>query len=304
MPPPVEIQPSVLFGISPSGFVPLKSMGVAQAGTVFPSIDGSRFLNIVMEGEAYFIQTKTLKNEAWKLGRVFKQRSVTFSEDVNQGGVAGLVNVSLAATKSVLSNFLDIYMGCMAVAGGPTAMAITGMNTVVAGGKIKQNYTLYCEALEAFVADNQELSRLMPFFHKNIYVQLILGRIEAELQGQARQLVNGMIPVHKAVKPIIGVFLGKVGEDAMKRTLRGTRDIIKDVLLKVIDHVMSKGEGLSETQVNLLAVKHIVPMYKDMSHIEIPESTAEEMVREAARNPVAIRPRLVKIARAIDALQG
>ncbi|MBK9152891.1 MAG: hypothetical protein IPM25_01450 [Chloracidobacterium sp.] len=304
MPPPVEIQPSVLFGISPSGNIPLKSMGVANAGTICPSIDGSRFLNIVMGFDAYFIQTKTLPSESWKLGRVFKQNRMTFAEDISEGGVAGMLNVSLAATKSVLSDFLDIYMGCMAVAGGPTAMAITGMNALVQGGKIKQNYSLYCEALEAFVADNQELRRLMPYFHENIYVQLILGRIEAELQGKARELVNGMIPVNKAVKPIIGVFLGKVGEDAMKRTLRGTRDIIKDVLLKVIDHVIAKKEELSETQVNLLAEKHIVPMYKAMSHIEIPISRAEEIVREAARNPAAIRPRLVKIARAIDALQG
>ncbi|HMQ02763.1 MAG TPA: hypothetical protein PKD26_02500 [Pyrinomonadaceae bacterium] len=304
MPPPVEIHPSILFGISPYGEVPTHSMGSAKAGSVFPSIDGSRFLNIVMEGEAYFIQTKTLANESWKLGRVFKQRSVTFSEDVNQGGVAGIVNVNLSATKSVLSDFLDIYMGCMAVAGGPTAMAITGMNTVVAGGKIKHNYSLYCDALAAFVGDNQELSRLMPYFHENIYMQLFLGRIESELQGKTRDLITGAIPVHKAVKPIVGVFIGKVGEDAMKRTLRGTRDIIKDVLLKVIDHILTKNETLTSSQIDLLAEKHIVPMYEAMSGIQIPDSRAREIIKEAAGNPTRIRPRLVKIARAIDALHG
>ncbi len=300
---PQEVDPAVIWGIPNTGSVQLRPHGLAEAGSIYPACDGRRFLATVGGGEAYFIQVEALPSERWKEGRLFKQSAFYFGADV--GGFSGtsrILNVKLAATKSVLSDFLDIYLGCMAVAGGPTALAITGMNLVVAGGKIKRNYSLYCDALEAFVGNDMELRRLMPTFHEQVYVGLFLGRIESDLTGKAKEMAAGAIPAPKAVKGLIGVFLGKVGEDALTALLKTLKDLINEVLIKTIDHVLAKKPALTEEQIRLLAVHHVVPMINKVSRVAMREDRAKEIVREAVRNAAAVKPRLQKIAAAIEAL--
>ena len=104
------------------------------------------------------------------------------------------------------------------------------------------------------------------------------------------------------MKALIGVFVGKIGEDAMKTTLSGIRDIIRDVLLKVIDHSLTKNEPISKEQVTKLASHHIVPMYAKMSRVAMRQDRAEAIIQEAVAKAALVRPRLVKIAKAIDAL--
>lgn len=302
---PQEIPPLTLLGLTPTGRVDIKLGYIQQAGQVFASIDGSRLLCYAQGfGDVYYMQVDTKPAETWKKGRMFVQSNAAYRSDVNVGGVAYHVNLNLAASKAVISNFLDIYMGCMAVAGGPLAWSITGMNLVVAGGKLKRNYELYVDALEAFVSDNMELRRLMPVFYDHMYAELFLGRIEADLTGKAKDLVTGAIPAPKAVKGLIGVFLGKVGEDPMKRMLDGIRGIIVNVLLKVIEHVTTSGKPLAQEQVQQLAFHHIVPMYAAMSRVPMRQDRAEAIIREAAKNAAATKPRLLKIAKAIEALNG
>lgn len=300
---PMEISPLTLLGATPSGRVDIKLGYIQYAGQVFASIDGSRLLCYAQgQGDVYYIQTEPKASEPWKKGRVFVQSNAGYRQDVGVGGVAYQVNLNLAGSKAVISNFLDIFMGCVAVAGGPVAYAVTGMNLLVAGGALKRNYALYTEALEAFVSDNMELRRLMPTFYDHMYAELFLGRIEADLQGKARDLVTGAIPAPKAVKGLIGVFLGKVGEDPMKRMLGGTREIIVDVLLKVIEHVLSTGKPLAADQVQKLASYHIVPMYAKISRVGMRQDRAEAIIQEAAAHAAKVKPRLVKIAKAVAAL--
>lgn len=301
---PVEVHPTVLVGITGSGHIDIQGGGFTQhVGDTLSSIDGARLLCYASMLEAYFIQVTALPSERWKEGRLFKQSVPAYRQDVNQGAVHRHLSPTLKATKKVISNFLDIYLGCLAVTGGPFAYGITGMNLMVQAGKIKQNYSLYCDALEAFVSDNMELRRLMPTFHEHVYAELFLGRIEADLTGKARDFISGAIPAPKAVKGLIGVFLGKVGEDALKRTLTGIRDIIREVLLKVIDHVVTKNEKLSKDQIQKLATHHIVPMYAKLSRVPLRQDRAEAIVREAVDHAALVKPRLVKIAQAIDALE-
>ena len=232
------------------------------------------------------------------------QSNAGYRQDINVGGVAYHVNINLAGSKEVISNFLDIFMGCVAVAGGPVAFAITGMNVLVAGGKLKRNYALYTEALQAFVSDDMELRRLMPVFYDHMYGELFLGRIEADLKDKAKDLIKGAIPAPKAVKGLIGVFLGKVGEDPMKRMLSGIRGIIVDVLLKSIDRVAETGQPLAADQIQKLASYHIVPMYGKLSQVAMRQDRAEAIMREATSNGAKVKPRLLKIANAIEALNG
>lgn len=299
---PQEVNPLHLLGATPSGRVDIKLGYIQQAGQVFASIDGSRLLCYAQgKGDVYYIQTDTKPIEAWKKGRVFVQSNSGYCSDVHVGGVAYHVNLNLAGSKEVISNFLDIFMGCVAVAGGPVGFAVTGMNVLVAGGKLKRNYALYTEALEAFVSNDMELRRLMPTFYDHMYAELFLGRIEADLKDKAKDLVKDAIPAPKAVKGLIGVFLGKVGEDPMKRMLEGIRGIIVDVLLKVIEH-SAGGKPLDADQVQKLASYHLVPMYGKLSQVALRQDRAEAIIREAAKNGAQARPRLLKIAKAIEAL--
>ncbi len=300
---PVEISPNVIAGIPHGGTLHTPSQGIAEAGTVYPSIDGSRLLTHVVELNAYYIQTDDNTNQPWKIGRVFKQNAGSFGMDISVGGTSAIVAKKLAATKSVISNFIDIYLGCMAVAGGPVAWAVTGMQVVVAGGKIKQNYDLYCRALEAFVDDDMALRKMMPVFYDHMFVELFLGRIEADLTGKVKEMAVKGIVKNKAVAQLVGVFIGKIGEDAMTRTLKGMSKIIREVLLKVIDHCI-QGKPLSEDQIEKLSHHHLIPMYGNLSRVPLRMDRSKEVLRECARHASAVRPRLEKIAKAIDALVG
>lgn len=302
---PQEVSPLILLGATPVGRVDFK-LGYAQsAGQVFSSIDGSRLLlNAAIFGDVYYMQVGEKGVIPHHRGRVFVQSYDAYRQDVDAGGVAYHVNLNLAGSKAVISNFLDIFMGCLAVAGGPVALAITGMNVLVAGGKLKRNYALYTEALQAFVSDDMELRRLMPVFYDHMYAELFLGRIEADLKDKAKDLVKASIPAPKAVKGLIGVFLGKVGEDPLKRMLEGIRGIIVDVLIKSIDRVAETGQPLAADQIQKLASYHIVPMYGKLSQVAMRQDRAEAIMREATSNGAKVKPRLLKIAKAIEALNG
>jgi hypothetical protein len=302
---PREISPLTLLGATPSGRVDVR-LGFSQvAGQVFSSIDGARLLLYATPfGDVYYAQVGERGIIPINKGKIFVQSYNAYRVDINEGGVAYHVNINLAGSKTVISNFLDIFMGCLAVAGGPVAYAITGMNVLVAGGKLKRNYALYTEALEAFVSDDMALRHMMPVFYDHMYAELFLGRIEADLKDKAKDLVKGAIPAPKAVKGLIGVFLGKVGEDPMKRMLNGIRGIIVDVLLKSIDRVAETGQPLTADQIQKLASYHIGPMYAKLSQVPMRQDRAEAILREATGNGAKTRPRLLKIANAVDALTG
>jgi len=300
---PIEIQASDLFGVSSGGSLPTVSQGKAEAGTVYPSIDGRRLLTHVIGLQAWYIQTEVNTNEIWKVGRLYRQDSWSFGMDVSVGGTSNLLAKSLSGTKEVISNFLDIFIGCVSVAGGPVGWSILGMNVVVAGGKIKQNYAEYDSALEAFVGDDMALRKLMPIFYDHMFVQLFLSRIEADLTGKAKEMATGALIKNKAVANLVGVFVGKVGEDAMKKMLTGINKIIKEVLLPIADHVITKGQ-ISTEQVHQLVTHHLIPEFGKLSRVPMREDRAKEIIRETQANPQAVKARLQKIAKALDALNG
>ena len=223
--------------------------------------------------------------------------------DVSVGGTSNLLAKSLSGTKEVISNFLDIFIGCVSVAGGPVGWSILGMNVVVAGGKIKQNYAEYDSALEAFVGDDMALRKLMPIFYDHMFVQLFLSRIEADLTGKAKEMATGALIKNKAVANLVGVFVGKVGEDAMKKMLTGINKIIKEVLLPIADHVITKGQ-ISTEQVHQLVTHHLIPEFGKLSRVPMREDRAKEIIRETQANSQAVKARLHKIAKALDALNG
>lgn len=308
---PVERPGTDVVGIEIGGSLPLASGGYAEAGTVYPAVDGSRLLTHVIGLQAFFIQTDDNTKQPWKVGRLYQQQTGSFGTDIGLGAVASSLKRRLAGTKATISNFMDIYLGCLAVAGGPLAWSITGMQLVVAGGQIRQNYLKYEDALEAFVGGEMILRDKMPVFFDHMFVELYLGRIEADLTGKAKEVAAGFIAkkfvkteaAEKVLSGTIGVFIGKMGEDAMKRTLKGISGIIREVLLKVIEH-KAIGKPLTEDQVELLAKHHMIPMYDKLSRVPLRMDRAKAIVREAYDNAATVKPRLEKIAKAVDALAG
>jgi len=308
---PIEIPGSFLLGINSGGSLPLASGGTAEAGAIYPSVDGSRLLTHVIGLQAFYVQTEDATKQAWRVGRLYQQPTGGFGMDIGVGALASILKKKLAGTKATISNFMDIYLGCLAVAGGPLAWSITGMQLVVAAGKIRQNYRLYEDALEAFVGGDMILREKMPVFFDHMFVELYLGRIEADLTGKAKEVAAGFIAkkivkseaAEKVLSGTIGVFIGKIGEDAMKRTLNGMSGIIREVLLKVIDHKLS-GKPITDEQVELLATHHMVPMYGKLSQVPLRMDRAKAIIREAAESALTVRSRLEKVAKAVDALAG
>jgi hypothetical protein len=187
----IEIPASDLAGIGYGG-ERMTTDGLITAGTDYPSKDGSRLLTHIIGIYAYYIQTSVLSGEQWKVGTVYKQEVWAFGSDVGRGNTISTLKRQLAGTKSVITNFLDIYLGCLTVAGGPLAWSITGMQIVVAGGKIKQNYDLYQDALSAFVDDDMALRKMMPIFYDHMFVELFLARIEADVSAKDGRIDRDM----------------------------------------------------------------------------------------------------------------
>ena len=67
--------------------------------------------------------------------------------------------MNLAASKKVIEEFMDLFMGVLSVAGGPVAMGITGMNLLVSSGKIVRNYDTYKKAIEVILYNRSFIER-------------------------------------------------------------------------------------------------------------------------------------------------
>jgi hypothetical protein len=85
---------------------------------------------------------------------------------------------------------------------------------------------------------------------------------------------------------------------------QGFGDVYVDVLLKSIDRIAEPGQPLSTDQVQKLASCYIVPMYGKLSQVPMRQDRAEAIMREATGNGSKVGPRLLKIAKAVEALTG
>ncbi len=297
-----EIYAEDLYRIGPGGVVHDNGGFTAEAGLNYPSVDGSRFFYGTANNEAIFIQSDTNGGDPTRRGRIFYQKPSDFVSDINRGAIGADLTKRLAPTKAVLKNAMDIYLGVLTVSGGPVAWTVTGMNLLVAGGQLKQNYSKYCAAMEALVDAQTGIRPKMPIFYEHVIGELVIGRIEQELRGKGRALITGAIPGPKVAGKLVGVFLGKVGENKLKQRLNAIKKLIQEVLLKVADHVNSKNEGLSETQVEQLCTHHVIPILRDAGAVTPPMSRAKEIIRETERHAREMRPQLNKIAVAIGVL--
>lgn len=304
MPEPRELRATDLIGIEPNGSVNSHTInGIYETGMIIPAIDGKRYFYGTAGSEAIYIQVGISAAKLKKLGSIYAQEIPSFSWDTGPGGVASGVIQRTGATKAVIKNFLDIYLGVLSCAGGPVAWSITGMNLLVAGGKVKQNYAVYRDALEALVDNKLYFRTNMKIFYETILGELFFGRMEEELMGRAKDYLSEAMPGPKVAGKLVGVALAQIGENHLHQRLGTVKKMIENVLLKVADHVISKNEQIGEEQVKALAVHHLKPLLDETGVvINGPMSRAEAIIRETSKNAKFARPRLKKISTAIGAL--
>ncbi|MDQ4122457.1 MAG: hypothetical protein M3209_13545 [Acidobacteriota bacterium] len=297
---PMEIPGWQLMGIAPTGTVQTYSNGIIEAGTIVPGPDGERFFYGTAINDCLYVLVKPKAENQNKLGKIFQQGRFSFQQDVTLGGVGAEVFRRTNATQKVLKAWLDIYLGALACAGGPLAMAITGMNLVVLGGKIKQNYQLYFDAAVELVVAKEFCRTRMPVFYRTVLEQLIFGQYENWAMGKAKDFLSDAVPGPKVAGKLVGVLLGQIGEDHLQQRMKSISALLKEVLIKVAVHCGEKREKLSETQIEQLS-KHVIKQVAPGGHPPSAQE-AKEIIRETERHAVSLPTMFKRIAAAVDTL--
>jgi hypothetical protein len=292
------------------GSVYTQFLGTLDAGTRLVAIDGERLLHATaggkFEGEVYYQLTATKKGQEHLRGRYFRQSMVGFSNAVGVGGVAGDVIRRTAATQAVIKNFLDVYLGALACAGGPLAWSITGMNVLVTTGQVIRDYRTYEDALVAILSCRKELKEHLRTLYDEVFYTLLIGTIEQKLKSKGKEALADAVKGPKLAGKLVGVLLGAVGEDRMKERFKAVKELCTKVFVKVAQHSMEKGRGLgtvtiSEEQADLLAKHHILPIFNETSLGNMPLSVGAQIAREVSAwwN---MKSTYVKVAAALEKL--
>lgn len=307
---PRELQATDLMNIEPSGSVDNGGIyGVYESGTILPAIDGKRYFYGTAGNECIYIQAGISASKPKKLGSIYAQQTTSFKMDIGIGGVSDGVAQRTTATKSVIKNFLDIYLGVLAVGGGPLAFAISGMNILVAGGKIKQNYAKYEAGMVEMLVAKKFCSKRMPVLYRVVLHNLLFGTLEKYAVGRCSELLSEAIPGPKVAGKLTGILLGKLTEDPLKKRFEVIKELLQKVLFKVADFVADEDGEVNEEQVADLAKLYVVPLLSqtgtNVFQGESEESIlkdSQEIVRETARHAISIRTMFKRIIIALDAL--
>lgn len=287
-----------------TGTVQLRPNGVAEAGNIYPAPDGHRFFFGVYDPDCVYILVKANPGHIGRLGKFFLQDRFSFAGDVSQHGYAGELSTRLAASKTVISGFLDIFMGVLSVTSGPLALGITGMNLLVAGGKIKRNYEIYARAMEVLLYNREFIRTNAPTLYGVVMVELAYGQLEKMISGQAKDALLNAVPGPKVAGKIVGVLLGKFGEDEFKERLKILNELFKEVLIKVAEHASTNWpKPIEADQVQKLAYHHVVPILSRRGILKYMDQKAgEKIVAETAANCLGLKGPLKKISAALDVI--
>jgi hypothetical protein len=124
--------------------------------------------------------------------------------------------------------------------------------------------------------------------------------LEKLLTGRAKEALLDAVPGPKIAGKVLGVFLGKFGEDKLKVRLKMVNKLFKDVLIKVADHAaQTYPNKLSNQQVSDLA-KHVIKSLNEPGLLVLPQSTGEDLIREVVDSCLGLQGPLKKISAALD----
>jgi len=262
----------------------------AQAGQFWASIDGERFFHSSAGDYIYYLQTKAVPGKGSAVGKFFAQHKTGFKYDITQGGTASGVSRLTAGSKAVITTFMDVFIGTVALAGGPVGWGIMGMNAIVLGGKVVRNYTVYEDAMVAILAARKEMRDKMPVFYRTVLWELYFGIVEQQLVGRSKDILSEAIPGPKVAGKLVGAILGAMGEDKFQVRLKTLKELFSEVMEKVAQHAMDANQAigakkivLSDEQVKKLAALHVKRILKKTNIVMPTDAEMEEIVREAAR---------------------
>ena len=297
---PVEIEAWDLMGIAPTGSVQTLSNGIVEAGAMISGPDGRRFFYGTAGNDCLFILVKPNANNASKTGRVFMQGRGSFQSDSTFGGTGSEVIRRTAATQKIIKAWLEIYIGALACAGGPVAMAITGMNLVVLGAQIKQNYKVYNDGMVELLVAKKFCSRHMPVLYRAVLKQLLFGQLENWAVGKAKDALSDAVPGPKVAGKLVGVLLSQIGEDHLQESLKAINNLLKEVLIKVAVHCSETGGKLNETQIEQLS-RHVT---KQLDPTGYPPNAidAMEIIRETERCAISLPTMFRRISAVLETL--
>lgn len=285
-------------------------IGVIEPGMRLPSIDGERFFHAsvggMYEGAVYYQQLETVPGKEHLRGRFFTQTKIGFANDVGEGGIAGGVIKRTTGTKEVIKNFLDVYLGALACAGGPLAWAITGMNVLVTTGQVIRDYRIYEDALVAILSSREQMEKHLPTLYDEVFYTLLIGTIMQKLKSKGKDALADAVKGPKLAGKLVGVLLGAVGEDLMKVRFTAVKNLCNDVFVKVAQFHMEKGTKLggnpiSEEQADLLAKHHILPKFNAAGVATMGLSTGAQIAREVS-SWWNMKSTYVKVAAALEKL--
>ncbi|MEO7254042.1 MAG: hypothetical protein ABIZ64_07355 [Casimicrobium sp.] len=262
----------------------------ANAGEFWQSIDGERFFHSTAGSYIYYMQTKALPGNASAVGKFFLQHKTGFKYDITTGGTAAGVRRMTAGTKAVITTFMDVFIGTVALVGGPVGWGIMGMNAIVLGGKVVRNYTVYEDALVAILSSRKQMRDKMPVFYRTVLWELYFGVVEQKLMSKSKDLLADAIPGPKVAGKLVGVLLGALGEDKFQQRLTALDELFTDVLEKVSKFAMDANQPigakkivLSDDQVRQLANLHVKRILATTNIVMPAAAEMEEIIREATR---------------------
>lgn len=297
---PTKLTPDQVLNLKSSmtGTVALRLGSPAEAGMTFPAPDGERFLYQTAASDVVYILVTPLPGNEHNRGQFFEQSRSHFASDIELGAVAVGVKRRTAASRKVMEGWVDLMMGAIGCASGPVGWAVTGFNIAIAGGKFMQNYDVYVKAIERILYHRQWFRTKTPTLYNVVLATMLFGKIQDKIQGSLVSAVSTQVAGKGVGGKLVGLFVGKLGEEYFKNTLKVINALFKEVLIKVAQHVYDNvGSKLSDDQVEALAT-HVQKQLKPI--LLISATDAKRIVRETAEGH--IRSALLDLSAALDTL--
>jgi len=284
----------------PGGNVQLPAGGIAEPGMLLFGPEGRRMLYGTAYDEVIFIRADTTGVRMASAGKIYHQSLKSFQYDVGLYGPLAETGRSLQGTKEVIKNFLDVFTGILATAGGPLAWGIAGMNLAVTAGKIKREYSSYANVMDTILYQHEFFLNTLPAFTSTVLGEYLGGVLQDRAINYGKGVVAKAIP--GAGGRIAGVILGQVGEARTTNRLKALSKPLKEVLIPIaIRQSEIYPQKLTAEQITGLAA-HIRKNLCDVTDFPIKEIIRQEIVREVGAHPLSLAPRFKAIAAAIDAI--
>jgi hypothetical protein len=280
---PVEITNAGLLGLPPAGgAVPIGAFGRAEAGALLPSPTGTRFFYGTAGNDCLFVHVGGPLDRNCDLGKLYSQHRDEFVNDVSRGD--GPPDPARRDAASVRT-FLDVYPGVLRAAGGPRAWALTNMATLIGTGHTVPDYAPYRSGAAALLSGRAAFEKYLPAFHRSVLSEWFWGNVPVQPPSPCQ---------------VAGMWIGRIGIGSLHKRLVAIRGALKDVLLKVANHVADRNGKLDDRQADQLAGH--VEIQLSLGGAVVPyRADSLAIIREVASQALLVRKAIRETSALLDA---